>query len=346
MADDDAPLTDGPPSREVDPEAPADVTGEVYDVIIVGAGIAGLSAAIYTTRERLGTLLLERQMAGGQILLTARVENYPGFPEPINGMELADRLTQQAKRFGARLETGVDVQRLEAVTEGDERLIVLHARDEKRYRGRAVILAVGSEYRKLGAPGEKRLSGYGVSYCGTCDAPFYRDKHVVVVGGGDTALDEGIHILKFAEHVTFVLRGEEFRAEQILLDELAQYGDRVTVLKHTAVDEILGDQRVEAVFLRDLESGKQRTYDCDGVFVFIGLDPNTEWLKGTVDMTPGGFIRTDACRLGTSMEGVWAAGDVRTDTLKQAATAAADGVTAALNAKEYLRGRGTHKART
>lgn len=346
MAEDDTRAPSGPPSREVDPDAPAEAAGAVYDIIIVGAGIAGLAAAIYTTRERLGTLLLERQMPGGQILLTARVENYPGFPEPINGMELADRLTQQAKRFGARLETGVDVQRLEAVTEGDERLIVLHARDGKPYRGRAVILAVGSEYRKLGAPGEKRLSGYGVSYCGTCDAPFYRDKHVVVVGGGDTAVDEGIHILKFADRVTFVLRGEAFRAERILLDELEEYGDRVTVLKHTAVDEILGDERVEAVFLRDLESGRQRTYDCDGVFVLIGLDPNTEWLEGTLDMAENGFIRTDTCRLATSMEGVWAAGDVRTDTLKQAATAAADGVTAALNAKEYLRGRGTHKART
>ena len=342
---DDASRASGGPS-EADPNAPSEAAGQTYDIVIVGAGIAGLAAAIYTTRERLETLLLERQMPGGQILLTARVENYPGFPEPINGMELADRLSQQAKRFGAQMETGVDIQRLEAMTEDEARFIDLHAADGRRYRGRAVILAVGSEYRKLGAPGEKRLSGYGVSYCGTCDAPFYRDKHVVVVGGGDTAVDEGIHILKFADRVTFVLRGEDFRAEQILLDELLAQGDRVTVLKHTAVDEILGEARVEAVFLRDLATGKQRTYDCDGVFVFIGLDPNTGWLKGTVDMTPAGFIRTDACRLGTSLKGVWAAGDVRTDTLKQAATAAADGVTAALNAKEYLRGRGTHKART
>ena len=321
-------------------------TADVYDIIIVGAGIAGLSAAIYTTRERLGTLLLERQMPGGQILLTARVENYPGFPEPINGMELADRLTQQAKRFGAVIETGAEVTKVEPVTEGEARLLEVHARGGKRFRGRALILAVGSEYRRLGAPGEQRLSGYGVSYCGTCDAPFYRDKHVVVVGGGNTAVDEGIHILGFADRVTFVLRGEAFRAEKILLDELAQHGDRVTVLKHTAVEEILGEQRVEAVCLRELESGKQRPYACDGVFVFIGLDPLTEWLKGTVDLSEDGFIRTDACRLTTSEEGIWAAGDVRTDTLKQAATAAADGVTAALNAKEYLKGRGTHKART
>jgi len=345
MPEDDTRPAGGGPSREAGEGPSAEADAQVYDIIIVGAGIAGLAAAIYTTRERLSTLMLERQMPGGQILLTARVENYPGFPEPINGMELADRLTQQARRFGARLETGVDVARIEPVTAGADRLIDVHARGGKRFRGRAVILAVGSEYRKLGAPGEKRLSGYGVSYCGTCDAPFYRDKHVVVVGGGDTALDEGIHILKFADRVTFVLRGEEFRAEQILLDELQQHRDRITVLRNTAVEEILGQERVEAVFLRDKATSRTYTYECDGVFVFIGLDPLTGWLKGTVALTPEGFIRTDACRLATSLEGVWAAGDVRSNTLKQAATAAADGVTAALNAKEYLKGRGTPKAR-
>jgi len=346
MAEDDLQPPSGAPSREGGQDEAAEAAGDVYDIIIVGAGIAGLAAAIYTTRERLRTLLLEKQMPGGQILLTARVENYPGFPEPINGMELADRLTQQAKRFGARIETGAEVTKVEPVTEGGERFIDACAKGDKRFRSRAVILAVGSEYRKLGAPGEQRLGGYGVSYCGTCDAPFYRDKHVVVVGGGNTAVDEGIHILQFASKVTFVLRGEDFRAEQILLDELHAHGDRVAVLANHAVEEILGEKRVEAVRLRDKASGKQYTCDCDGVFVFIGLDPLTGFLKGTVDLSEDGFIRTHACRLTTSAEGIWAAGDVRTDTLKQAATAAADGVTAALNAKEYLRGRGTHKART
>ena len=311
----------------------------VHDILIVGAGIAGLAAAIYTTRERLGTLVLEKQFPGGQILLTARVENYPGFPEPINGMELADRLTQQAKRFGAVIQTGAEVTHIEPEGEGPERLITVHTKDG-RFRGRAVILAVGSEYRKLDAPGEKRLSGYGVSYCGTCDAPFYRDKHVVIVGGGNTAVDEGVHILQFANRITYVLRGEAFRAEQILLDELLGYGDRVKVLAGHAVDEIMGEARVEGVRLRETATGRQVEYPCDGVFVFIGLDPLTAFLKGTVDLTDGGFICTDPCRLTTSIEGVWAAGDVRVDTLKQAATAAADGVTAALNAKEYLKKHG------
>lgn len=331
-----------PPSQ---PAGEVDPTQETYDIIIVGAGIAGLSAAIYTTRERLSTLVLERQLPGGQILLTARVENYPGFPEPINGMELADRLTQQAKRFGARIETGAEIVRVEPAGEGAERHIVLHGKD-RRFRGRAVILSVGSEYRRLGAPGEKRLMGYGVSYCATCDAPFYRDKHVMVVGGGDTAVDEGIHILDFAKRVTFVLRGQEFRAERILLDELFSHGDRVTVLANTTVEEIIGEKRVEGLVLRDVAADRKYLYECDGVFVFIGLDPNTAFLKDTLTLTEGGFIRTDACRLTTSVPGIWAAGDVRADTLKQAATAAADGVTAALNAKQYLRGKGAPMART
>jgi len=325
-------------------EASTDSADPVHDIIIVGGGIAGLSAAIYTTRERLGTLVLEKRFPGGQILLTARVENYPGFPEPINGVELADRLTQQAKRFGAIIETGAEVTKIEPVTEEGERFLHVHAKNAT-YRGRAVIVSVGSEYRKLNAPGEKRLSGYGVSYCGTCDAPFYRDKHVVVVGGGDAAVDEGVHILKFADRVTYVLRREQFRAEQILLDELLSHGDRVKVLAGHSVDEIMGDDRVRAVCLREKASGRQFEYPCDGVFIFIGLDPLTGFLKGTVDMTEDGFILADACRLSTSVPGIWAAGDVRVDTLKQAATAAADGVTAALNAKEYLKMQRMHAKR-
>ena len=310
--------------------------GKVYDVVIVGAGVAGLSAAIYTTRERLGTLILEKLMPGGQILTTARVENYPGFPEPVNGMELADRLTQQAKRFGTEIVASAEVGKVEAVTAGGKRYLEAHVKD-RRYRGRAMILAVGSEYRKLDAPGEQRLTGYGVSYCGTCDAPFYKDKHVVVVGGGNTALDEGLHILKFARHLTYVIRGDRFRAEQILIDDLRKQGDRVTAYFNHRVTEILGDKRVEAVCLEDTKMGEMRRFDCDGVFVFIGMTPLTGFLKGAVDLTEEGFIRADACRLETSVPGIWAAGDVRAGAAKQAATAAADGVVAALMAKEYLK---------
>ncbi|MBE3123814.1 MAG: FAD-dependent oxidoreductase [Planctomycetes bacterium] len=310
---------------------------EPYDVIIIGAGIAGLSAAIYTTRERLSTLVIEKTIPGGQILTTARVENYPGFPEPIGGMELADRLASQATRFGAEIVQQAQVTRIEShPAEADGHSLDVFVGDA-RFRGRTMILAVGSEYKKLDVPGEKRLTGYGVSYCGTCDAPFYRDKHVVVVGGGDTALIEGLHILKFARHVTFVVRGQAFKAEQIMIDELAAQGDRVTVHFGHEVAEIVGETRVEAVSLKHVDTGETTRFACDGVFVFIGLDPLTKFLEGTVDLTEGGFIRAHACRLETSVPGIWAAGDARSDTMKQAATAAADGVVAALVAKEYLR---------
>jgi len=306
------------------------------DVLIIGGGIAGLSAAIYTTRERLDTLILEKMMPGGQILTTSRVENYPGFPDPVNGMELAERLTQQAKRFGAEIVTSAEVTRLAPAEEDGRRFIDAWVGD-RRYRGRAAVLAVGSEYQKLGAPGEKRLTGYGVSYCGTCDAPFYRDKHVVVVGGGNTALDEGLHLLKFVKRVTFVVRGKDFRAETILREELQRHHDRVQTFFSATVTEILGEKRVEAVCLKNAETGQTSRFPCDGVFIFIGMQPLTRFLAGTVTLDERGFILAEPCRLETSVPGILVAGDVRAGALKQAATAAGDGVIAALIVKDYLK---------
>jgi thioredoxin reductase (NADPH) len=313
---------------------PADAT---YDVVIVGAGIAGLSAAIYTTRERLTTLVLEKMMPGGQILTTSRVENYPGFPDPIGGMELSDRLASQAVRFGAEIVSQVQVTRIEPHTGQGEGKCILAFAGAKRYCGRSMILAVGSEYRKLDVPGEKRLTGYGVSYCGTCDAPFYRDKHVVVVGGGNTALDEGLHLLKYASRLTFVTLGDTFRASQIAVEELARHGDKVETCFESAVAEIVGEKKVEGVRIRNTRTNEERLVPCDGVFVFVGLLPLTHFLKGVVQLDERGFIVTHACTLQTSVPGIWAAGDVRAGTLKQAATAAGDGVIAALMAKEFLK---------
>jgi len=313
---------------------PADAT---YDVVIVGAGIAGLSAAIYTTRERLTTLVLEKLMPGGQILTTSRVENYPGFPDPIGGMELSDRLASQAVRFGAEIVSQVQVTRIEPHTGQGEGKCILAFAGAKRYCGRSMILAVGSEYRKLDVPGEKRLTGYGVSYCGTCDAPFYRDRHVVVVGGGNTAVDEGLHLLKYASRLTFVTLGNTFRASQIAVEELARHGDKVETCFESAVDEIVGEKKVEGVRIRNTRTNEERLVPCDGVFVFVGLSPLTHFLKGVVQLDEHGFIVTHACTLQTSVPGVWAAGDVRAGTLKQAATAAGDGVIAALMAKEFLK---------
>jgi thioredoxin reductase (NADPH) len=315
----------------------------LYDVIIVGAGIAGLSAAIYTTRERLKTLVLEKQLPGGQILTTARVENYPGFPEAIGGMELADRLAAQARQFGAEIVTEAQVTRIEPHTtdqpqdRGEADPFLIAEVGGRRYRGRTMILAVGSEYRKLDVPGEKRLTGYGVSFCGTCDAPFYRDKHVVVVGGGNTALDEGLNLLKFAKRLTFVTSSDGFRGSGILVEELEKHRDRIDVRFASTVTEVSGKDHVQAVRVRSLKTNAEDVLPCDGVFVFVGLVPLTGFLKGAVDLDERGFIRSQSCTLETNVPAVWAAGDARSGTLKQAATAAGDGVVAALNAKEYLK---------
>jgi thioredoxin reductase (NADPH) len=320
-----------PDTAAAPPARPAD---EVFDIIILGAGIAGLSAAIYTTRERLSTLVLEKTIPGGQILTTNRVENYPGFPEPVGGMELSDRLTDQAVRFGAEILTQSQVTRIEPhPTNGNHIDAFVGA---TRYRARAMILAVGSEYRKLNVPGEKRLTGYGVSYCGTCDAPFYRGKHVVVVGGGNTAIDEGLHLLQFAANLTIITSGREFSGCQMQVEELKKHADRTTVHYQCNVSEIIGKEKVEAVRCRDIKTNEDRVVPCDGVFVFIGLVPLTEFLQGVVDLDEEGFIRSNSCNLMTNLPGVWAAGDVRAGTQKQAATAAGDGVVAALMAKEYL----------
>jgi thioredoxin reductase (NADPH) len=311
--------------------------GGSCQVLVVGGGIAGLSAAIYSTRERLCTRILEKSIPGGQILTTARVENYPGFPEAIGGMELADRLTDQARRFGADIVTDSQVTRIDPHPDAPGGGYVDAYVGDKRHRGRTMILACGSEYRRLDVPGEKRLTGYSVSYCGTCDAPFYRDKHVVVVGGGNTAVDEGLHLLKFAGRLTYVVMDKEWTGAAVGLEELRRAGDRVAVRFASVLDEIVGEKRVEAVRIRNLQSNQEEVVPCDGVFVFIGMTPLTNFLRGVVDLDDHGFIRTDSLTLQTSVAGIWAAGDVRAGTLKQAATAAGDGVVAALMIKEHLK---------
>jgi thioredoxin reductase (NADPH) len=312
-------------------------TDEVCDVLIIGAGIAGLSAAIYSTRERLCTRLLEKMIPGGQILTTARVENYPGFPEAIGGMELSDRLAEQARRFGAEILTETQVTRVEPHPEAPGGGTIDAFVGEKRHRGRTLILACGSEYRRLDVPGEKRLTGYGVSYCGTCDAPFYRDKHVVIVGGGNTAVDEGLHLLKFAGRVTYVVMDDRFSGTEISQEELRRMGDRVVTRFSSVIDEIVGKDRVEAVRVRHIPTNKEDVIPCDGVFVFIGMTPQTGFLRGVIDLDDHGFVCADSCTLQTNLKNVWAAGDVRSASLKQAATAAGDGVIAALMIKEYLK---------
>jgi thioredoxin reductase (NADPH) len=310
----------------------------VYDVIIVGAGPAGLGAALYAARDRLKTLVLERLIPGGQIYNTDRIENYPGVPR-IDGPSLIEQMQKQVESFGAEVRQGCEVTSLERLKEGKVAVLC----GSQTLTARAVVLALGSSYRRLGVPGEEefRNAGAGVSYCGTCDAPFFRDKEVVSIGGGNTAVEETLHLVKYARKVTLVHRRHEFRADKVLVEELraeAAKPDGKLVLKCDAIiTAIQGEGRVQSVRLKNVKTGKEEDYPCDGVFIFVGMVPNTGFLKGVVQLTEHGFIRVDCAYLRTSMPGVFAAGDCRIGAAMQLATAVADGINAAITMKQYFR---------
>jgi len=311
---------------------------EIYDVIIVGAGPAGLAAALYAARDRLKTLILEKLMPGGQISTTDRIENYPGI-ERIDGLGLIEQMQKQVENFGAEIKTSSEVTSLKKVQDVN---IAVYC-DKDKYTARAVILAPGSSYRHLGIPGEEefRSAGAGVSYCGTCDAPFFKGKQVVSVGGGNTAVQETLHLAKFAEKVTIIHRRDEFRAAKVLVEELLQKANEPStnlVIKYSTVaTAINGEGKVQSVRLKNVKSGQEEDYPCDGVFIFIGMVPNTDFLKGFVELTDKGFIKCDCAYLRTSVPGVFVAGDCRVGAAMQLATAVGDGVVAAMMLKEYFR---------
>jgi len=301
------------------------------DVIVVGAGPAGLTAAIYLQRAGLHALVLERFGPGGQAALTDAVENYPGFDEPIEGFQLMDAMRRQAVNFGAALRTAT-VEGIEATApEGEKVLRLTHG----TVRGRAVVIASGARHRKLGIPGEERLWGRGISCCAQCDGMFYRDKRVVVVGGGDTAVKEAIFLTRFAKEITLVHRRDNLRAAQRLQDRMLSLEDRIRVAWSTVVEEILGDDRVEAVRLREAKTGAERMLSCDGVFIYVGFTPNTEPFRDVVEVDGAGYIVTDEW-MATSARGIYAVGDCRRKPFRQIVTACADGATAAFAAEEYL----------
>ncbi len=312
------------------------MNNDIYDVIIIGAGPAGLAAAIYTSRDRLKTLIIEKFLPGGQINNTDRIENYPGI-ERIDGPGLIAQMHKQAESFGAELKTGCEVSHLEKLPDSN---IAIHC-DKVIFTSRAVILAPGSDYRKLGIPGEEQFRGSGVSYCGTCDAPFFKGKDVVAVGGGNTAVEEALHLTKFAKKVTVIHRRDEFRASKILAEELlakaGQPNSNLVIKYSTTASAILGEKKVQAVRLKDLKTNKEQDYPCDGVFVFVGTEPNTDFLKGFVELTDHGFIKCDSAYLRTSTPGVFTAGDCRVGAAMQLATAVGDGVLSAMMLRQYLR---------
>ena len=311
---------------------------EHYDCVIVGAGPAGLGAALYASRDRFKTVVLEKFVPGGQITNTDRIENYPGFDQ-IGGPDLIEKMQKQAVTFGAEVKTSSEVTALKKLQDGNIEVSC----DKDKYITRAVILAPGSDYRKLGVPGEEkfRSAGAGVSYCGTCDAPFFKGRQVVAVGGGNTALEETLHLTKYAEKVTLLHRRDEFRATRVLQEELLakanEQNSNLLVKYSTVATAIEGRDKVQSVKLKNVKTGEGEDYPCDGVFIFIGMVPNTGFLKGFVGLTENGFIKCDCAYLRTSVPGVFVAGDCRIGAAMQLATAVGDGVNAAMMLKQYFR---------
>lgn len=304
---------------------------KIWDVLMVGAGPASLSAAIYTTREDLSTVLYEKGVIGGLAATTDWVDNYPGFAKGVSGLELAEQLEQQAVRFGAKIEFG---EVLDIKDSGKYKTISTTDGDIK---AKAVLISTGSDYRKLGIPGEEEFYGRGVHYCATCDGAFYREKKLVVVGGGNSAVQEAMFLTKFATHIDLVVRGDKFRASDVLIKELDKF-PQIKIHMNTTTDEIVAgdDGKVSKVIGTDKKTGKKVEFSTDGVFVFIGLLPNTGFLKNTgIEFDEIGLIKTDN-NLETNIPGVFCAGDVRSGATMQIASAIGEGATSALNIRKYL----------
>ncbi len=300
-----------------------------YDLIIIGGGAAGLTAGIYAGRARAKTLLIEKMTPGGQAASTEAIENYPGFPEMISGMDLMERMSKQAERFG--LETVID--RVESLRLKVEREIVVKTQS-KEYEALSVIIAAGGEPRPLGIPGEKELRGKGVSYCATCDGPFFRDKEIIVVGGGNTAVQEALFLTEFGKKVTLIHRRDRLRATQVLQERALSHA-KIALVWNSVVTGVLGKDRVEGVRVRNRQSGEEREIPGRGLFVLTGVRPSTDFLRGFLDMDEEGYLITDA-GMRTSEEGIYACGDCRRKQFRQIVIACGEGATAAMAAQHYV----------
>ena len=302
---------------------------DLRNVIVIGSGPAGFTAALYAARANLAPLVLKGLEAGGQLMLTTDVENYPGFADGLLGPELMDQMEKQAARFGAEIlpvhVTDVDLS---------ERPFVVRAGDQE-WRGRTIIVATGATARWLGVPGEEKLRGRGVSACATCDGFFFRDRELVVVGGGDTAMEEATFLTKFASKVTIVHRRDNFRASKVM-SARALANPKVDVIWNTTVAEVHGDDAVSGVTLNDIRTDRSRTFAADGLFVAIGHDPNTALFRGKLALDDEGYVTVAEPRAATSVPGVFAAGDVTDRIYRQAVTAAGQGCKAAIDAERFL----------
>jgi thioredoxin reductase (NADPH) len=290
-----------------------------------------MTAGLYTSRSRLSTLLIETGLLGGQITTTELIENYPGFPEGINGSELSQLMEQQAKRFGLEI---INQEVLEIRLEGDRKVVRTHESD---YYSEALIISSGTEYRKLGIPGEDAFIGKGVSFCATCDGAFFKDSRIVVVGGGDSALTEALFLTKFAKEVTIIHRRDALRATKIY-QERTFANPKIKFLWSSVMQEIKGDKMVQSILVKNVKNNEVKEFQTDGVFLFVGISPKTQFLKGLVQMDEGGYIITNEnCE--TSIKGIFAAGDCRKKLLRQVTTAVGDGATAAFTVEKYLEGK-------
>ena len=300
----------------------------VYDMIIVGGGPAGLTAGLYARRSRLNTLLIEKLIPGGQVLTTDWVDNYPGFPEGISGFDLVDKMRLQAERFELPV---ISDEIVSLSLQGPDKIL---KGTQGTYQTKTLVIASGAAHRKLGVPGEGLLGGKGVSYCATCDGPFFRDQEIAVVGGGDTAVQEALFLTRFAKKVYLIHRRDQLRATQIL-QEKALAHPAIQPVWNSVVESILGTDQVEGIRIKNKDGSSGQTLSVQGVFVLVGILPNTDWLKGSLPLDPEGFIPTDQ-NLATSVPGIFAAGDVRQKLLRQISTAVGDGATAVFTAERYL----------
>ncbi len=301
-----------------------------YDLIVVGGGAAGLTCAIYTSRDSIKTLVLEKEATGGLAALTGLIENYPGFPEGISGLELMEKFHQQAERFGATIQEFEEVTEVEPVRKG---LLRVHT-TEAVYETKLVLLATGSQPKKLHIPGEKEFAGRGVSYCAACDGPLFSGQDVVIIGAGNSGLQEGLSVLNYARSVTFVEFLPHSPAEKILQDRVMGHEKSTCYFNHQVL-EIKGDDKVTGIVMQDRESGEIKELATAGVFIYVGYSPDTKFLQGLVDLNRWGYIESDA-EMWTSVEGIMAAGDVRAANPAQVSIAVGDGAKAALAAREYL----------
>lgn len=301
-----------------------------YEIAILGAGPAGLTAAIYATRSLRKVAVIEKGLPGGQIATTDLIENYPGFPEGISGPELMHKFEEQARKFGAEFITLFSVKEIRL--DGKEKVIV--SEDGREVSALAVIVATGQNPRKLNVPGESEFTGRGVSYCATCDGAFFKNKRVAVVGGGNSAIQEAIYLTRFAEKVTVIHRRDRLRADRIL-QERAFKNEKIDFLWDSVVERIIGEQLVRGALVRNVKTGELKEVRFDGIFIYIGYEPNTGFLKGLVNLDESGYVVTDE-NLETSVKGIFACGDARRNTLKQVSVAVGEGAVAAVSAEHYL----------